>query len=241
MRFWTIWALRLWPADIPAEPIQGTPEFSDHPRPPQLEDNFDLFSQAGCTYSASGSLECAPDSPLLSLDCSRLSPPQGIGAHLDPQTPLIARCSYEPDEENWDDDVYLHRVGCIILENVGYIFLVEGEYVLVNEPGGMQSLFAPITSPEEALDYARMLTGLHTQYDFPQPSPNLVYYASRVEDSHVTEVEAGYQVRLYNAQGCGCDTFLTSAVDVLIHRDGSMEWVSAEPVYLEVEAGLCVD
>jgi hypothetical protein len=232
----------IWPEGIPAAPIRGEPQFIDHPEPELFSIDEALIEEAKCSRRLSGTyLDCTFTSPLMAFDCHGFRLPVEITSGLEPDYPIVAECLYEPNDTDEANDEYVYRAGCLYADNIGYIFEIDEEYVLVNTAEEMQELFAPIESPEEALAYAQMLTGMQARQDFYLEPEHTVYFTSVLEDTYVTQTDPGYVVHLYHSQVCGCDTYLTSKVDVIVNRNGAMAWGDTSPAYLEIYMGMCVD
>jgi hypothetical protein len=226
----------IWDADgIPASPISSKPHFVDHPAQ-QAGFDTSILEDAGCKArfprNAKPSVECDADSSLAGFGCDHLLVYQtDTGAGLDPAHALVATCHHHADSES------LYQVGSL---RVGHIFKIDGGYTLVNAPSKMKELFAPIESSAEALSYAQLLTGLRAEYKFRPGLGERVFLQEVIQDSHVTEIDHGYYVHLYHTPTLGCGPYITSEVGVIVGRDGTITWMEATPVYVDLH-GLCFD
>jgi hypothetical protein len=137
----------------------------------------------------------------------------------------------------WSDVEGLYGAGTF---RVGHIFKVDDNYVLVNSAAEMQGMFAPIDSPEEALSYTQLLTGLRAEYEFKPRFGKQMFLQEVVQDTHVTDLGHGYFVHLYHSPTLGCGPYITSQVDVIVDRDGTITWMGATPVYVDLHM-MCLD
>jgi hypothetical protein len=229
-------SVSIWRDGVPATPVACGPQITDYPERP-FAGSLVLLERLGCAPMSPGGhiLECGTDSPLVSLDCDTLSRPFELVTGLDPAYPVVAECwHYDLDHR------HLYLAGCIARVGVGYVFEINGEYVLADAAETIQELFVPIDSTDEALSYAQMLTGLRAMFAFQADYDVTMFYQEVVEGSHATETDEGYVAHLYHQQVCGCDTFVTSQVDIIVKRDGSVTWGDVEPTYVEFRPW-CVD
>jgi hypothetical protein len=220
----------IWGAEgIPATPIASEPYFIDQPAR-QVKVDATLVEEAGCRTrfpnNEQPSLMCDDISPLARFDCEGLFTEQiDIGFGLDPAYPLVATCYYWPGAES------LYGLGPF---RVGHVFKVDDDYVLLNSVSEMQRVFAPVDSSEEALSYAQLLTGLRAEYEFKPRYGKQMFLQEVIQDSHVTDLGHGYFVHLYHSPTLGCGPYVTSQVDVIVDRDGTITWMGATPVYIDL-------
>jgi hypothetical protein len=235
--------MSIWGEDLPVIPIESTPQFIYFPTPVTPSDTPSLLNQAGCQLTQNSFIQCDNNSPLNRFDCQWLLAPKNISFGLVPNYPLVAECQYLPINIEETRDELLYRVGCLSTKDLGYIFYVNNDYVLINTVKKMQELFAPIESAEEALNYAQLITGLDTLYEFSAEQAHaeeFVYFQQIIEGTHVTVKGSAFELNLYHSQICGCDTWTTSQVNLLIDHSGSITWEGASPIYLRVDNG-CID
>ncbi|MBN1811141.1 MAG: hypothetical protein JXA14_04825 [Anaerolineae bacterium] len=226
----------IWGADgIPATPIASKPHFINHPAL-QVKVDATLIEEAGCIArfpnNEQPSLACDDGSPLARFECEVLLTSRfDVGFGLDPAYPLVAMCYY------WSDAEGLYGAGTF---RVGHIFEVDDNYVLVNSAAEMQGMFAPIDSPEEALSYTQLLTGLRAGYEFKPRFGKQMFLQEVIQDTHVTDMGHGYFVHPYHSPTLGCGPYITSQVDVIVDRDGTITWMGATPVYVDLHM-MCLD
>jgi hypothetical protein len=226
----------IWRDGLPATPVALEPYIVEHPER-SFVDSLALLERLDCVPMSPGGyiMECSADSPLASLDCDTLSEPFELALGLDPAFPVVAECWHHDQ-----DHEHLYLAGCLVRESVGFVFDINGEYVLVDTTEKMRELFAPIDSTDEAISYAQMLTGLWVVSEFQFDYDITTFYQEVIEESHATETDEGYVVHLYHKQICGCETFITSQVEITVSRDGYISWGDAEPTYVEFRPE-CVD
>jgi hypothetical protein len=110
---------------------------------------------------------------------------------------------------------------------------LDDTFQLIGSREKLRDLFAPIESADEALSYALLATGYSTKYE-PEdyrlavpgdcdPGPKgYRYYVDTLEDTHVVEVEGGYQVHLFDSQVFGCGPHPVWSVIVQVNHDGTI-------------------
>lgn len=221
---------RIWPNGLPSKPIENAPKFVLYSQPEPPQDDQAFLEQAGCEASNSY-IDCVQDSPLTRFSCDSMFAPQGVSFGLQPNLPLLAICLYEAPFYEEPKDEYLYREGCSHIVDVGYIFIVNEEYVLVKTEKEMRDLFAPIESSNEALSYSQMVTGLSAQYKFSFDETKL-YLQETIEGTRIIEANNGFEVNLYHYSVCGCEPSITSQVDITINRNGFITWNGAKPISL---------
>lgn len=224
-------SMSIWGNLLPAKSIGFVPRFIDSPSPRLPGGKQRLLEEAGCELKYHYYIECAQDSPLNRFGCEDLYDTGGIDFGLTPNYPLIAECFYPPQNPEETSDKYLFRIGCAFRGDIGYIFKIDDEYVMVNTPSQLQELFAPIEDDYEALSYAQIATGLSAIYEFAYDR-YLIYLQKIIEGSHVSEENGSYLINLYHIAYCGCEPFITSEVPISVDRQGQVTWDGAVPVYM---------
>lgn len=132
-------------------------------------------------------------------------PVQGGG--LAPVYPMIECVNW--GASGFVGDIYVGEVyleGChplMSLQSVYYAIFRAGQLELITTTAKLQTLYAPIGSADEALSYAKAVTGLKAQYSFPRLQ-QVRYLVDRVEATHVRVQDGEYIVNLYEYDGCGC-------------------------------------
>ena len=112
-----------------------------------------------------------------------------------------------------------------------YLLFKDGQYRLIANQSELQVLFAPVDSANEALAFALVATDLAAKFRLDHAGSE--YYAETIEGTHVDETPEGYVVHLFAnlERRCDCATFVTSAVDVLVTREGRVEVIESQPAY----------
>jgi hypothetical protein len=226
-------------------------EVDNHPKPQTSVDSVP-FLDAGCSVDGYGTLSCDPDSPLAALECDLIFEPSDLLGALDPAMP-IAECIVEPfSREDWEKAAllieeiessgdYFYTYGCLNPQFIRYVVHRDGSFKLLKNEDELRAVFAPVDSANEALAFAQAVTGFGGYFDLTK-EPGLRYFVDVLEDTHVDEVDRGYQVLLYQYQFCGCGPHTTSAVDVLVTREGKVEVLHFEPAFEDPEEDdLCID
>ena len=220
------------------------PEFINHPRP-ELTVDVSVFEDAGCPLDE-WELICSEDSPLSDLGCDQIAAPSDLMGGLDPAYPIV-KCNFslppgdfEPIKDD-EDEGFVYSSGGLYPVYTRYVIYQDGEFELIETLGELQSTFAPIDSPTEALSYVLASEQFSAYYDLGYDS-DLRYLVNVVEDTYVEEVEDGYLVHLYSYRAFGCGPHTTSAVDVLITNQGDIKEVIFEGVFENPEEDeMCTD
>lgn len=226
---WGSISMLFWGQAVPVQPIQATPEFISYPDPQLEEDAEGLIEEAGCQRDEHGDVECPEESALSGFGCAWMEDPRGVGFGLEPKNPLVAVCQILTEEHEAAKAGGVHLIGCAFKRTIHYIFLEENDYVLVSSADELIEMFAPIDSPEEALSYAQMVTGLEARYGF-EYDPTLMYFDESIEGTRVSETESGFEMNLFNLQGCGCEPWINSKIDIRVDRAGEITWMDAVPI-----------
>lgn len=181
-------------------------------------------------------------------DCPRIQSSNLYGG-LDPSYP-IAIC--------WQDwkqgDPCLRMGGGMSRECAQAIAHVDGAFRFIGTREELQDLFAPIESPDEALSYALLATGYSAKYepedyrlavpDDCDPGPRRYrYYVDTLEDTHVVDVEDGYQINLFWSQQFGCVPHPVWSITVQVNHDGTIVQDPEIKLFEENfrDSGCCID
>jgi hypothetical protein len=217
-----------------------------HPQPELPSIDMAPFEAAGCTFDEYGTGECPPDNPLAELGCDQLRKPVGLLGGLNPAYPL-ALCLYYPIQHaneaqgNPMDEPRFYNDGCMMPVYVRYIIYRDGDFQVLRTVDELSAAYAPIESPDEALSYGLAATGLEARYG-QQRQPGYRYFVNRLEDTHVSQVDEGYQINLYDYQFCGCGPHTTSIVTIEVFANGNLQTLEEQPAFENPEEdGLCVD
>ena len=223
-----------------------TMQVTKHPEPELPPISMAPFEAAGCTFNEYGTGECPQDSSLVELGCDQLRKPGDLLGGLDPAYPL-ALCLYYPlqhaNEAQGDpmDEPRFYNDGCMMPVYVRYAIFRDGNFEVLSTLDELSATYAPIESPEEALSYSLAATGLEARYG-QQRELGYRYFVNRLEDTHVRQVDEGYQVNLYDYQVCGCGPHTTSIVTIEVFANGNIHTLEEQPAYENTEEdGLCVD
>jgi hypothetical protein len=224
------------------------PTFTPHPRP-DLSSDFSAFADAGCPPDENGLMLCNSESPLAAFDCDRIEQPDGLFGGLAPSYP-IAYCLFDSYRHSGGDyervlrieaEGFLYQSGGISQTYVRFVVFRDGEFQLLATREDFAAAFAPVDSADEALAYALAHGPYSARYGLAFDR-GLRYLAPAVEDTYVAEAEGGYLVHLYHYQFFGCGPHTTSAIDVRVSADGTVEEVKTEAVFQDPKQdSLCVD
>lgn len=221
----------IWGNEIPAQPIEGEPQFIHHSPPPGLiQLDSTLLVQAGCNLQWESFADCSAASSLQQFGCSTIYPMKIFFEQPEGLT-LLGECGFRTDEDELTPGDGIIIYGCAFREKVGYLFQTGSEVELVNNTEDLRQRFAPIESESEAISYAQLATGLNARFDVSF-DPYLLYLQARIEDTRVEPVSGGYRINLYHQPGCSCEPYVFSEIILQVNRDGTIDWLSAIPFAL---------
>lgn len=205
---------------------------------PDLRVDAQPFKEANCTSTGSDQYECKEGSELFDLGCTYVGVDPLLGG-LQPDYP-VATCSFYISPSGQDADC-LFTSGGMLRACRRLVIVKEGGFQVVESYQELLSIYAPITSPEEALSL--VLAGRKvTAYFGQERKSNYAYSVGRIEDTHVDTVEAGYVVHVFDYSLFGCGPHETYAVEIQVSQDGNMEEINRYSIYRDPsEDGLCVD
>ena len=234
-----------------AIPRIGGAEFINHPRP-ELALDLGPFRSAGCLPEEYGNWSCPEDGPVAALECDRLTEASDLLGALEPAA-AIMECHLTPFfQEGKEDPVarmerikeegFFYGLGCMAPGFVRYVIFQDGEFRVIKTEEEFRDVFAPVSSPEEALSYALAVTG-HSAYFGQDTLSGYRYLVDSLEDTHVEERDGGgYGVNLFHYQFCGCGPHSTLTTEVVVSADGQVARGQFTPVYENPEEdNLCVD
>lgn len=224
-------------------------KFVNHTRP-ELEVEFNAFENVGCSPNQYGFRRCSANSLIANLGCDEIREPSNLLGALDPSYP-VALCLVmpyrnleEPGTENTRmlaEGKYFFNIGGIEPAYVRYVISQDNQFELIETENKFRTIFAPITSPQEALSFALAVRNLSAYYGL-KIEPRYQYFVDEIEDTHVDETADGYLVHLFFYEAFGCGPHLTYAVDVNVSTQGHVMETNKEPIYKDPsEDGLCVD
>ncbi len=218
----------IWGQSLPLRPLRGYPQFIAYPEPVVEEARAAQLAQAGCEQAGYWDIVCDPASPVAALACEDLLTPTGYYTGLDHDVHVLAICRYSPEDEEEERDAYLYRSGCAFRGDVAYIIEDGGEYLRVDTPEQVRALLVPIEDPDKAMTYVEMMTGLTATFSFER-EPDLIYFQDPVEGTRVTEREGVYTLNMFHYQGCLCEPWVNSVVNLTVNREGEITWLGATP------------
>ena len=216
------------PRPTPTVPptISVSPTIIPHPKP-ALSVDLQVLRNAGCAIDwgrYGGAWVCPDNAAIKALGCDTLAP-DNLFAGFTPFYPIM-RCgsfkSEPPDSEHYR---------CLDGFYRSYLLFKGSQYRLIANQSELQALFAPVESADEALAFALVVTDLAAKFSLDGAGGE--YYSKTIEGTHVDETPEGYVVHLFAnpARRCDCGTFVTSAVDVLVTREGRVEVSESQPAY----------
>ena len=213
---------------LPLRSIGGEPSFVARPTPEAVFSTEKNLIMLGCMEGEDSDLYCRVNSSLLDYHCQTLYKVPGVYADTGPVQGLIALCGSFPASPDEPREAYLYRTGAAFLQDISYFFLVDQSLRLIGTPAELRDSFTPIQSPEEAVNYAQLMTGLDAVYQLV-PEPEYIYFYDPVDATRVETTTEGYRVFLFHYPGCGCEPWINSEVELLVNRDGSITWLGAKP------------
>jgi hypothetical protein len=231
----------IWDQEIPATPVDSTPQIGDLPVPPGLTiATSGLLEEAGCeVIDRWGQTRCDPSSPLSQLACDEINEPQGVYFNSEADLALVGECRNITESWLAEEEEALFLKGCAFRRKIGFIFRMEDVYFVLDRPEEMQDFFAPIESTSEAFSYAQLMTGLRAVFDINR-NPYQLFFKETVENFRIEETDSGYLVWLYQSQSCFCEPWITSEVFLDVSQDGTVTWLDAFPVSMTTGFG-CAD
>jgi hypothetical protein len=85
-----------------------------------------------------------------------------------------------------------------------------------------------------------LFTGLRAEYEFKPRFGKQMFLQEVIQDTHVTDMGDRYSVLLYHSPIFGCGPYVTSQIDVIVDRDGTITWMGATPIYIDLHR-MCLD
>lgn len=156
--------------------------------------------------------------------------------HVTVDPPAVIALCYASGREGG-----LRTTGCMLPASVHVIAATNAGFVHMTTKKQFVSTFAPVTSAEEAIAFATILTGdvAYTK-PFSPPDGSKVSVAGPQETHATTEGDA-FRLRLFHAQMCGCSHPLTG-IDYIVARDGTVTEAQRTELWEDTKSmGLCVD
>jgi len=229
-------------------PTQESPvKFINHPKPDFSVDAAP-FQDVGCPrdekYPNSSYARCTPESPMAMLGCTHLWDADLLFGGLKPLYPMVTCIVYsKPGDQSskLKEGEYLWWDGGPVPIYRRLVIYKDNEFVLIKNLADLQAAFAPIETPEEALSFAMIATGMEGYYDQTYIG-GYRYRTDTVEDTHVVQVDNNYEVNLYDYQWIGCGPHTYNMFKILVTTDGQITIGKRIPMYEDPKLdGLCQD
>lgn len=221
----------IWDEHLPLQVLDHTPAFIDTPPLLRSEDLTAALAKAGCARDGR-SITCAQGSPWLEFGCELYLMPDAGNKGVPPGMLLLAQC-LTPEVEGEDRGDYLFRTGCAFRNNVAYIVEEPDGYRLISTLEELQDLWQPIETPEEALTYAVLMTGLSATHHFTA-QPELLYFKDPLEGTRVILEDDHYLINLFHYETCLCEPWVNSEVFLSVDRQGELSWLYALPISMTI-------
>jgi hypothetical protein len=220
-------------------PAGTVPQVINHPYP-VLTNDLQAWLDAGWKEDENSYLVNPDLSNTDVQSCTYIQAAHDLLGGLQPKYPL-AVCQELPEDRAADEPPNVYISGCLLPDYIRYIYLKDGKLNTIHNKQEFQKLYAPITSPDEAISYAQAVTGYSALFDI-HADPEFRYFTKTMEDTFVTKTDEGYRVHLYHFRICGCGPHATFSVDVLVKPDGSISEQPPQKLYEDPSLdGLCVD
>jgi len=220
--------------------INSQARFKNHERPDLTVDDK-VFDTTGCTLNKYGWYDCEAYSTLFKASqCERFQIEPLLGG-LYPSFP-IAFCDYYYDDYSLTgtNDECIFNTGGFIQDCRRLIVFKDGKYQIIQDAQTFRSLFAPVTSPEEALGFALALKNVSAYYG-QTIRPDYEYEPGILEDTYVEPIQDGYIVHAFNYQVFSCPPHYTYAVSIKVSKNGEVEEISRYPIFYDPTKNMCVD
>ncbi len=200
-----------------------------------IQNDSNAFIEAGC-LAEDFSLNCDDLGLGERFSCMRIINASPALENLSPQLPIV-ECLYLSEDYNSQEGIL--REGCMMPLFRKYIIKQGDEFKLIESIEDFRSIFAPVETKEEALDFGVALTSSLPRYDTSVPED---YYqvSSSIRPTYAKETEGGYLVHLFESELCGCGSHPYYAIDYLVTRDGNVTELSREEVFNSTMQ-MCVD
>ena len=123
-----------------------------------------------------------------------------------------------------------------------YLVATSGGFQLLSTPDELRAVYGSADSPEETLAYAAAVSGFDPIYTLEKESKTRKYLVDELEATHVTAVDGGYQVNLFDDRICGCGPHPVRETVFSVSADGQVSAGDPRDVFKNPEYdGLCAD
>lgn len=213
-----------------------------HHKKPNLSVEVSPFVTGDCA-DGSGSYACTPVPAAEPLGCSSLFA-QPLFGGLTPRYPIIVCRLSRPGLPPWEDPIpgeCVYYNGGLQISCYQYIIYKDDHYQRIDTMDAFRRFFAPVDSPEEALEFA-LSSGDYEALYGQKKDRDLIYSARQFEDTYVRTDPDGYTVQLFYTPIFGCGPFVTEAVEIKVTYDGLTSVINRFPLYHNPEHDqFCVD
>lgn len=135
----------------------------------------------------------------------------------------------------------LFYYGCIAATGFSLIIKAEDGFKILRSRDDLKKYFAPIESPEEALSYLYISTGLTPLYKF-NIGKNFRKFVNSINTTSSIRKNNGYEVNLFEYQHCGCGPHSYRMFKYFVGANGDIEKIEAVKLYEDPnQDGFCVD
>lgn len=202
--------------------------------PPPAAPTIAAFVAAGCHDEKPDSIDCTGSTIRDVADCREPLYVQNV--KLDPPAAIVT-CTVDMQKSKEG----IRVGGCMLRSQVHFLAATTSGIVHVSTVKQFKSLFAPVTSGEEAIAFATLLTG-DVPYEKPfSAPPGSKIHVGGSQSTHALADGDTYKLRLFHAQICGCSHPL-SGVDYVVDREGDVTESARTELWEDSKShGLCVD
>ncbi len=171
------------------------------------------------------------------ITCGEYSRPDDLLGALSPRTAITACDALGRGIEVKG----IYRSGCRLATWRRYVVAAGKKLELIDTKEAFVKRFAPVETPAEALAFAVALTDSKALFKIELPKDAQLFLKT-IDPTSVTPVAAGFKVRLYGYQFCGCGPHNHLAVDYLVTRAGEVRELDSVPAWNDPKtAKLCID
>jgi hypothetical protein len=202
------------------------------------------FLEKGCklvkkSEGKFGSLDCSAIGLEKRFNCEALTgAPNELGG-LSPSLPII-ECWIRPGG-NPPEMQGIESVGCLLCRYIQYIAYINGEFQKIDSKEAFTSMFAPVSSPEEALGFAIALTDLHPKYDSKIPE-DMIVETTEIHPTFIEKSGENHLVNLFGFDACGCGPHWFYSMQATVSKEGVITVDSRKNLYRDPkDDDLCID
>lgn len=220
---------------MPTNEEAGAITVVTHPQPSLPAADVSQFVSAGCKLEGR-QLDCNGVAAIEAFGCFRnVLGVDDLVSRLAPPGVALASC----DVRSGPGVTGIVHVGCRAAMERRYVRAEAGRFGVIDDEDGLSALAEPVNTMEKALAFAVAMTGAEAKYSI-EDIPTRRFLVDNIETTNVKTTRAGFVVRLFETEICGCGLHPTSAVDVLVTPRGELRRLGAAAVY-ELTNEMCVD